>query len=168
MQQPYQSVLRLLINKFMKTLKMAGDNALSSLTPLSTEKLLERTSFHLTDTSSLLYQLHITLTMYTGIPVDSMELYSLKWLTRSKALERSKEAANTKLPLAIKWSIVVFKANKASAHPVFCLKPNCNWSVTRKSSQLLRITNSKSWDITGTRIISLSYLYHLHYQFIFQ
>ena len=85
----------------MKTLEMAGDNAPPCLTPLPTEKLLERLSFHLTNTSSLLYQLRITLTMYTGIPVDNMELYSLKWLTESKSLERSREAGNTELPLAI-------------------------------------------------------------------
>ena len=103
MQELYPSVLRLFINKFMKTLKMADDNVLPCLTPLPTEKLVERPSFHLTDTSSLLYQLHITLTMYTRIPVDNMELYSLKWLTRSKALERSREAVSTELPLEIKW-----------------------------------------------------------------
>ena len=99
---------------------MADDNAQSCLTPLPTEKLPERPSFHLTestDTGSLLYQLHITLTMYTGIPVDDMELYSYKWLILSKASERYRAAANIELPLAIKWLIMVFRANKASAYP---------------------------------------------------
>ena len=64
-------------------------------------QVYKRPSFHLTDTSSLLHQLHATLTMYTGIPVDNKELYNLKWLTWSNIIERSREVKNTELPLAI-------------------------------------------------------------------
>ena len=116
MQQPYPSVLRLVINKFMKTLKKAADNTLHGLTSSPVAKLLKRPSFHLTR----------IVAMYTGIPLDNRDLYNLKWLTRSTALERSSEATNTELSLAIKRLIAVCTTNPSLAHPIFCSKPNCN------------------------------------------
>ena len=93
--------------------------------------------------------------MYTGIPVDNWELYSLKWLKLSKALERCMEAINTELPLAIKWLIVVFRPNKASAHP-YLFEAKLQMICYKKILTILSITPSKSLGITGTTVIALS------------
>src|SRR5678816_4958977 len=98
----------------MNMLNREGDKTLPCLTPEVTEKQYEKQLPQRTLTNNLLYQFSKRDTMGDGIPACNKESNSLLCTTLSKAFLMSKEAINTELPLLVKWSTVVLRANIAS------------------------------------------------------
>ena len=81
--------------------------------------------------------------------------YSLKWFTRSNALEASSEATYTLLERLLKYCIVCCNAKIALVHPKCFLKPNCKSSVIKYFEYCSIRNDSNTLDIIGLNVIGL-------------